>query len=583
MKKVMMIMFGLCFTWLFMTKGDVSYAANYVEMEDNGSIEEATEIDCGSEVEGNISDEDDLDYYKFTISAPGKVTITFQHENLMDTERFWVAKIYDEKTNSLLQLDSYGIDITKESAEVGLAAGTYYVKINSDDAEYSGYYYNASTYRFVVNYESSDIWEIEPNDDYSNATTINVNETYYGVNQFEKEKDYYMFSIPEPGKVNISFQHPNLMSDEKYWAIRLYDVKTKELACLESKGVDTNSSVDVGLPAGNYYVCINPDRAEEWGYYHDSSTYQFCVNYTQSDVWEQETNDSFDTADDINVNTVYYGVNQFENERDYFKFILTQNQYISIRFSHAYIGSEDRYWVGRIFDEKTNERLSFDSNGIDTEIQSENIYLSPGTYYLEINPDRAESWRYNHSLETYSFCVLTEGSQLTDDKDDTNHNTGDAGNTNHDTDDTDNDAYYDPDDEDDSYSNTDDTTSDDDSYSYPETDSDDEDDDTGYSSTPSRSTSSLSKVKKLKVKAKKKSAVLTWEYIFHISGYQIQYATNKKFTSQKKTKSSMASRITIKKLKAKKTYYFRVRAYKWKNGKRVCGKWSSVKKAKIKK
>ena len=38
-----------------------------------------------------------------------------------------------------------------------------------------------------------------------------------------------------------------------------------------------------------------------------------------------------------------------------------------------------------------------------------------------------------------------------------------------------------------------------------------------------------------------------------------------------------------KKLKKKKTYYVRVRAYTLSNGKKVYGKWSSVKKVKIKK
>ena len=41
--------------------------------------------------------------------------------------------------------------------------------------------------------------------------------------------------------------------------------------------------------------------------------------------------------------------------------------------------------------------------------------------------------------------------------------------------------------------------------------------------------------------------------------------------------------VVIKKLKKKKTYYVRVRAYKVVGGRNIYGKWSAVKKIKIRK
>lgn len=80
---------------------------------------------------------------------------------------------------------------------------------------------------------------------------------------------------------------------------------------------------------------------------------------------------------------------------------------------------------------------------------------------------------------------------------------------------------------------------------------------------------------------KSKKISLKWKKISGAKGYQIQYATNKKFKS-KKTKTTTKLRYTIKKLKKKKTYYVRVRAYK-SSKKKVYGKWSNVKKIKVKK
>ena len=88
---------------------------------------------------------------------------------------------------------------------------------------------------------------------------------------------------------------------------------------------------------------------------------------------------------------------------------------------------------------------------------------------------------------------------------------------------------------------------------------------------------------KLKIKLqKKKTLKASWKKLTNISGYQIQYAPNKKFKKAKR-KTVKSTSITIKKLKKKKTYFVRVRAYKLVDGKKVYGKWSAVKKVKIKK
>ena len=94
------------------------------------------------------------------------------------------------------------------------------------------------------------------------------------------------------------------------------------------------------------------------------------------------------------------------------------------------------------------------------------------------------------------------------------------------------------------------------------------------------------KVTGLKVKnKKKKKMIVSWNWKVNVSGFQIQYAWNKKFTKKKKSKmvGKWTSKKTITKLKKGKTYYVRVRAYKKSSGKKIYGKWSKVKKIKIRK
>lgn len=66
------------------------------------------------------------------------------------------------------------------------------------------------------------------------------------------------------------------------------------------------------------------------------------------------------------------------------------------------------------------------------------------------------------------------------------------------------------------------------------------------------------------------------------SGYQIRYAANQKFKNSK-NKTTKSLTVNLKKLKKKKTYYVKVRAYKLVNGTKKYGKWSSVKKCKVRK
>ena len=88
-----------------------------------------------------------------------------------------------------------------------------------------------------------------------------------------------------------------------------------------------------------------------------------------------------------------------------------------------------------------------------------------------------------------------------------------------------------------------------------------------------------------KVKSAKKAVSVEWKKVRGVKGYQIQVATDKKFKKNKKTvniKKQKTTKTTVKKLKAKKKYYVRIRTYKIVNGKKVYSSWSKVKSVKTK-
>lgn len=88
-----------------------------------------------------------------------------------------------------------------------------------------------------------------------------------------------------------------------------------------------------------------------------------------------------------------------------------------------------------------------------------------------------------------------------------------------------------------------------------------------------------------KLKSAKKSVTIIWKKVSGVKGYQIQVATDKKFKKNKKTvtiKKQKTTKTSVKKLKAKKKYYVRVRTYKTVNGKKIYSSWSKVKSVKTK-
>ena len=94
------------------------------------------------------------------------------------------------------------------------------------------------------------------------------------------------------------------------------------------------------------------------------------------------------------------------------------------------------------------------------------------------------------------------------------------------------------------------------------------------------------KVKKLKKKLASQKAKVSLKKI-RGAKYQVKISTTKKFKKKKTVSKKKVKKATFtiknKKLAYKKVLYVKARAYRIVNGKTYYGKWSKVKKIKIKK
>ena len=89
-------------------------------------------------------------------------------------------------------------------------------------------------------------------------------------------------------------------------------------------------------------------------------------------------------------------------------------------------------------------------------------------------------------------------------------------------------------------------------------------------------------VKRVKALGKKKIKITVKKSPEQVSGYEVTLSTKKNFKNAKKitTKKNV---ITVKKLKAGKKYFVKVRAFKKVGNKKIYGNYSTVKKVIVKK
>lgn len=96
-------------------------------------------------------------------------------------------------------------------------------------------------------------------------------------------------------------------------------------------------------------------------------------------------------------------------------------------------------------------------------------------------------------------------------------------------------------------------------------------------------TSSKAAIKSVK-SPKKKQVKVSWKKVEGAEGYVIQYAANSKFKKAKRVtvKGGATTQRMVKKLKSKGKYYFRVRAYRTIDGKKIYTKYSNKKIVRVK-
>ncbi len=253
---------------------NVSFTAdNAIETELNDTAETANEIQVNTEKIGSLTARDktsDRDYFVFDMKQDGFVVIDFIHEQLKDTQDGWRITVTDEKGAVAYRTVSDWSQPILQSPNIGLTAGKYFIKIDSDNLHHS-----SIVYRLILLTVESIGWETEPNNSIETADVITLEKSVSGTmieTGVDYDKDYFAFDIAENSTVNVTFSHVTTdEKDKEGWIVTLFDENSEKIESITSNWDSGEMKFTADIPAGKYYILV------ETGLYFNSARYVLTV------------------------------------------------------------------------------------------------------------------------------------------------------------------------------------------------------------------------------------------------------------------------------------------------------------------
>lgn len=387
-------------------------AYSYWEKESNDTISLANAVTPGVTYGGDIRNTGDVDYYTYTSTGKGYLGLDFSHTVISGWETRSVYKITVTRKGATGEVYSgyvNGGDTTWKMPNLGLPADTYYIKIEAaatlNSSVNSGSLDTCypTDYSITVNWTNTSKWEEEVNDALAAANVLESGKTIGGSIATASDKDYYKVTMKKKGYLQVKLSHENTGSTATHYQMAVLNQDGNELYKISNAGVDTIcNSGKIGLEKGTYYVLISVASTLYTG------DYKLKVTTKAASNWESEVNGDTATADKITVGKEMNGIiSSYSGDLDYYKFTLDKAAYINVSLTHEKINAAGRSWYvyllkgnGSRLNYKKTDHLYAYAGDVYTETDA--VKLAKGTYYVVV---RAAADNKNAVGQEYTVCV----------------------------------------------------------------------------------------------------------------------------------------------------------------------------------
>ena len=461
-------------------------------------------------------------WYRFDITQPGYFRVQFKsnaNANSDDIDAGWHFQIY--KKNALTSIiREYGrITDSADSEWLSFEKDTYYIKVCAQDGANDSWAPTNCPFDLRIEFYASNVWETEYNDTNISANVISTNTVYFGNIFWCKDVDWYKYTVTKDGYQTVTI------------------------------GPDPNRCDTAHINAGWRYTIYESDATTEVRTYGDIKTTSTSAKYPMKKgiyyikVSAQDgANDSWAPSEQVyNLKINEYSESNWESERND-----EQNMANAISVGQTYKGTtywcKDADWYKFTVPSKGTAVISFSKSN-------------------DVNVDSIHAgWRYDLYSSNSKDPIASKEAITVSASGKKGLQAG---------------TYYlricPQDGANDAWAPTHCQ------YSFK----------VAFTSSKTEQAQTAKQLQKSKVtiksvKAGKKQATLKWAKNKYADGYEIYRSANgKKFTKVATVKASKLSFVN-KGLKSKKTYFYKVRAYKKVNGKKIYSKYSVVKKVKAK-
>ena len=295
------------------------------EAKDNSTAVNATSFTTS--IKDKLEENKDVNYYKVQ-ADDDYYTFTFKvsTSNLgADTQDGWDVTFYDSKMNELYS------DTVKNTMTTPrfCIPGTVYVKVAAHNT-FSMYAPDGISYDLTYSGGTDAYWENEYNNLSTSANAIKVNTTYRGSLHSGSDADWFVVTPLDYFNVTLK-KNMNIATGWNVgdgWKVTVYDKNSAQLTSFNVTSSTTSFSFPVSGP-----IYIKVEAVNTFGMYApDHVYYDLKVTSATKSAWEKEYNNSSTTANTMKQGTVYHGNLQKGSDIDFFK-VKSTSKAIAVNFT----------------------------------------------------------------------------------------------------------------------------------------------------------------------------------------------------------------------------------------------------------
>lgn len=230
----------------------------------NTTFATARDLQFNTSIAETVSDSDAKRFYKFSVNEASELNISVKKDH--PNSRFELL-IHDAMKTQVYRCYKTSLDGKEgfSTDSIYLTGGMYYLEIKVD-----GIY---CPYSFVAAVDSMGESFVETQDNNNDmmhaASTIQLQAAYKGALTQNDDVDYYQFTVPSAGKINLSMT--NATNDDIKYTIYDSAANASYIKSVAQNGKTTDS---IPLAKGKYYLAV-----EKGNLYKSVGSYNFSIDY----------------------------------------------------------------------------------------------------------------------------------------------------------------------------------------------------------------------------------------------------------------------------------------------------------------